>query len=678
MKISKIIIENFRSYYGKHEIKLATGENEKTITIFIGANGSGKTNFLNAIYYALTGKFTQKLNEKLATNPLLIHKDAYKQGVRECTIELDIENGNEKYHLTRTFTESGGDLLNLLKIDNNGVAKTISKQIAERMVRLWMPKTLANWFIIEGESINKMELKGDPRLKEEMHETFGFGHIRRLTTIIEDYRKTLGKEERKIIADDNINQLGIQIESAEERVETFKNLIKNLKQQYAQHQSDVSNAVNQLEQFAGTREMQKEVSLLRRSLDEATDNYKKVILRRSKYTSNNILPKLLENEIERLIKKLNIKADEQTLPEPYGTKLIEDNISIGKCISVTKINDHSIEKNHLEELMLKAATSQFQNKIFSIRSQLDSYKSNSKNYYDEIKILNSDIIRYENDINEYKTSIYSADKEIEALPTELIKSLKAKEIRSRSLLREIDQEIGQTNQKLADAHYSLQQLENEYNSKINLKNRTNKISLEKKKVEKIEAYLKRKFEYQESQVLNILQEEVSTVMEKFMTKHYTVNIDAHDYSMTVKDIDNQNTDVSEGESEIVKFAFIGAIVGMAANRTSLSNIKWLTEPIVAPLIMDAPFSKVDSNYRAAIGMTLSQMSSQLILFFDQDKWDEKLYDALQKNIGTSYIIVANAKGTEKLITKEFNFKGKSIKLNKYGDRDESTISELKI
>jgi hypothetical protein len=118
------------------------------------------------------------------------------------------------------------------------------------------------------------------------------------------------------------------------------------------------------------------------------------------------------------------------------------------------------------------------------------------------------------------------------------------------------------------------------------------------------------------------------------------------------------------------------ILGNGGN--SGANIKWLTEPIVAPLIMDAPFSKVDSNYRAAIGMTLSQMSSQLILFFDQDKWDEKLYDALQKNIGTSYIIVANAKGTEKLITKEFNFKGKSIKLNKYGDRDESTISELKI
>ena len=246
------------------------------------------------------------------------------------------------------------------------------------------------------------------------------------------------------------------------------------------------------------------------------------------------------------------------------------------------------------------------------------------------------------------------------------------------MLREIDQDIGQTNQKLADAHFALQQLENEYNTKINLKNRTNKISIEKQKVEKVEEYLKKKFEYQEAQVLQILQQEVSAVMEKFMTKHFTVDINAHDYSMTVKDIDDQNTDVSEGESEIVKFAFIGAIVGMAANRTSLSNIKWLTEPIVAPLIMDAPFSKVDSSYRAAIGTTLSQMSSQLILFFDQDKWDEKLYDALQKNIGSSYIIVANAKGTEKLINKEFKFKGKSIKLNKYGDRDESTISELKI
>ena len=81
------------------------------------------------------------------------------------------------------------------------------------------------------------------------------------------------------------------------------------------------------------------------------------------------MPKLLENEISKLITKLNIKADEQTLPEPYGTKLIEDIISFGKCICGTEINEHSVEKKHLEELLLKAATSQFQNKIFSIRSQ---------------------------------------------------------------------------------------------------------------------------------------------------------------------------------------------------------------------------------------------------------------------------------------------------------------------
>jgi DNA sulfur modification protein DndD len=677
MKISKITIENFRSYYGKHEIKLATGENDETITIFIGANGSGKTNFLNAIYYALTGKFTAKLNEKIAVNPLLIHKDAYKSGIRECTVELDIEDGLEKYHLTRTFTESS-DFLSLLKIDTNGISKPITNQIAKRMVKLWMPETLANWFIIEGESINKMELKGDSKLKEEMHETFGFGHIRKLSIIIEDYRKTLAKEERKIIADDNLNQLGIKIESIEERLNNCRNTIINLKGQYTQHQNDVNNAVLQLEKYSGASELQKEVNQLRKSLIEATASYKNALEKRSKFTSDNVLPKLLQNRIEILATKLNIKADEQTLPEPYGTRLIEDIMEIGKCICGTTITENSVEKKHLEKLILKAASSQFQNKIFSVRSQLDRYISLNSKYVDDIRVINSDIIRYEKEINDHKSNINNADKLIEALPEDEIKALKSKENKGRVMMRTIDQEIGQTNQKIADANSALQSLENEYNTKVNLKSRNNKISDDRKKVEKIEQYLKQKFDYQEKQVLKILQEEVSQVMSKFMTKHYSVSIDPADYSMIVKDIDDQNTDVSEGESEIVKFAFIGAIVGMAANRTSLSSIKWLTEPIVAPLIMDAPFSKVDSDYRAAIGITLAQMSSQLILFFDQDKWDDKLFEAIHKNIGHSYLIIANAKGNEKQNFKEFKFKGKSLKLNKYGERDESTISELVI
>jgi DNA sulfur modification protein DndD len=677
MKISKITIENFRSYYGKHEIKLASGSSDKTITIFIGANGSGKTNFLNAIYYALTGKFTTKLYKKLAINPLLIHKDAHKNGVRECSVELDIEDGLEKYHLTRTFTESS-DFLSLLLIDSNGNAKPISNEVAKKMVRLWMPETLANWFIIEGESINNMELKGDPELKREMHETFGFGHIRRLSGFIEDYRKSLSKEERRIIADDNINQLGIQIESGEERINNYRQTIKSLKAQYAQHQNDVSNAILQLEKFLGASELQREVNQLRTSLIEANESYRKALEKRSKFASDNILAKLLESEIRSLANKLNVKAEEQTLPDSYGAVLIEDIIEIGKCICGTAITENSIEKKHLEKLLLKAANSEFQNKIFTVRSLLNSYIDINASYADKIADINSDIIRYEKEINEYKVNINNADTKIQALPAEEIKALKSKEIKGRNMLRDIDQEIGQTNQKLADANTSLQNIQNEYDLKVNLKSRNNKTSEDRKKVEKIEQYLKRKFEFQEKQVIQALQEEVSQVMSKFLTKHYSVSIDPNDYSMIVKDIDDKNTDVSEGESEIVKFAFIGAIVGMAANRTSLSNIRWLTEPIVAPLIMDAPFSKVDSDYRAVIGLTLAQMSSQLILFFDQDKWDEKLYEAIYNNIGYSYLIIANAKGAEKLNTKVFKFRGKSIKLNRYGDRDESTISELVI
>ena len=43
MKIKKVILENFRSFYGKHEISL------ENFTAFIGKNDQGKSSILEAI-----------------------------------------------------------------------------------------------------------------------------------------------------------------------------------------------------------------------------------------------------------------------------------------------------------------------------------------------------------------------------------------------------------------------------------------------------------------------------------------------------------------------------------------------------------------------------------------------------------------------------------------------------
>jgi DNA sulfur modification protein DndD len=62
MKINKILMNNFRQYYGNVSIDLNTTD-EKNIVLIGGKNGFGKTNFLMAIVWCFYGQKIIQIDE---------------------------------------------------------------------------------------------------------------------------------------------------------------------------------------------------------------------------------------------------------------------------------------------------------------------------------------------------------------------------------------------------------------------------------------------------------------------------------------------------------------------------------------------------------------------------------------------------------------------------------------
>ena len=225
----------------------------------------------------------------------------------------------------------------------------------------------------------------------------------------------------------------------------------------------------------------------------------------------------------------------------------------------------------------------------------------------------------------------------------------------------------------------LSNTQQELEKKLQEKTKGGNIASARKKLELIESYVSRRFYQQEEQVLKSLESELSASIYRYMTKNFKAEINPNNYAVRVYDTDKRPVDLSTGETNLIKFAVIAAIVGMAASRTSISEVKWLTEPIIAPLIFDAPFSVVDAEYRAGIATNLANLSSQLILFFDSDKWDAELSELLLAKVGKFYTLVSHAKGDEKSTKKRMRINNKTIALNMYGaDRDHTTCEEISI
>lgn len=94
MKISKIILKNFRQYYGEVSVDLET-DNEKNIVIIGGKNGFGKTNFLLSIVWCLFGEKIMQIDEAFKRE---IQKDTNYQKFLKQTLNWDsLNEGNDRF-----------------------------------------------------------------------------------------------------------------------------------------------------------------------------------------------------------------------------------------------------------------------------------------------------------------------------------------------------------------------------------------------------------------------------------------------------------------------------------------------------------------------------------------------------------------------------------------------------
>ncbi|MEG1009552.1 MAG: AAA family ATPase [Clostridia bacterium] len=87
MKINKITLNNFKSFYGKHEILF-----DDNITFLLGLNGTGKSNFLESILFLNSDNISN-------SNEIYMNLDFYKKEKKieySAEIEIDYSNNSKK------------------------------------------------------------------------------------------------------------------------------------------------------------------------------------------------------------------------------------------------------------------------------------------------------------------------------------------------------------------------------------------------------------------------------------------------------------------------------------------------------------------------------------------------------------------------------------------------------
>jgi len=682
MRLHKLILSDFRNFFGEHVIEFSHSI-DKPLTIIIGSNGSGKTTVLNSIYWIFTGEF----NKQFPMPSALVNKDKFKEGGTSCFAELhfSIDEQSEIVIAKRIYDQKQRlSRLSVFTKTPNGVMNPLPPEQGESFLESFLPGNLAKWFIFAGEAVGEIQLEGVRSFRDDLRKTFGFTAIAKLLDLINDVRgdfnrqikgksgKSGDKDEAFRLLTDQIENMEQMLKEAEKRLDQANDRHKILKSEWDSWDSKLRSLPQ-----AGAIEERKKAAERRR--DQLKLELKPLQERHRRLLAGASYRLIIQERLKSLSNFMLVETGKQRLPSSFGETLLDELLKLQSCLCGTPLCPGSKEALALEQHRPKANTAQLDLRVHKIKDALRGGLDLVERFETDSVDLEKQINKYHDDIQTQSELAERYKKELAGSDVELIRETEAQRSRVADELRRENSAITLENDRIRQHKESLRQLNLKYHMMINESGKDEKIIQQLNKLKKLEDYVLERFKKQEAEVIDTLNSELTRVFSTYLSKNYSASIDADTYAVTPRDVDGRAVGLSTGESYVLKFALIAAIVGMAGMRTITKRVDWISDPIIAPLVLDAPFSVNDVTYRSSIAENLVSQSSQLIMMFDADKWNDDLRERLSAKVGRFYCAISRAKGSQKSILGSITLGGTPIVLNEYeSERDESYIAEQEV
>lgn len=169
MKLNKIIVTNFRQFYGSNTIVFATDE-EKNITLIHGENGLGKTTLLNAILWCFYNRFTNDFE-----NPReIVNIFSLSQGNIIATVEIIFNHEGKEFYIKREYNNSTQDNdVIVYELENGTFIKQV--KLALPFIQSVIPSQMADYFFFHGEGIANINNNNNlTKFRKAIRDILGF------------------------------------------------------------------------------------------------------------------------------------------------------------------------------------------------------------------------------------------------------------------------------------------------------------------------------------------------------------------------------------------------------------------------------------------------------------------------------------------------------------------------
>lgn len=614
MKISKLEYENFRNFKGHGEIKCST---DGKVTIIYGKNGDGKTTMHQLFQWVFYGRvYFNKTTTDILYNLSFERKQSYGSTFIVMG-RIDFEHNRHLYSLTRTCTFKKGlddsakvseELqLNHKDEEDNWIRMDKPKDTIEK----FLPSGLSDYFFFDGESmIADLRVKGKDsagKLRAALYSMFDLD-------VIEAALKDIGRSDLKttvlgqlfISKGENVQTGAISavktnIENAQRKIENFKDQLDVLKKEKEEKKELITSISEQI----GTTKSKEEYEEQRRSLKTQRD----LFLSNAGIAQRDFGDAVIDNFPQLLISKavadakgkIHLKVEKNYLPHGLSKRLVAYLLaaSTKECICGNPLCDSEREHIREYEAMMppKSYTSMYNE--FSRTAEMwgRGYDKEKLEAYVRRVFENSEYAR------KCDTQIHILDEEEKKSPD--VEDLIVDRQNAENKIIEIDENIVKVTNELNKFGIYLKKQMKEFEELTEQLEGNEYITKKMEIMETVKSYFAGLLSDAAEKYSKKLQENIQDLINQMLTSKRYVKV-SPEFAVRVED-SNGDESKSEGQFAVVSFAYIGGILKMLKEDDKLSVKEY-------PLILDGPFSKLDSDQRQNVINAIPKFAPQVILF----------------------------------------------------------------
>ena len=647
MTIHKLILCNFRQFIGEQTVYFST-DKERNVTVFVGDNTSGKTTFINAfqwILYDNTAFFDKILLNKDVANGMSVGERQSVCGT------LVIEHDGTTYEITRkadyicSYAKSeeqdavvkydkGSKTISYLQSD--GQTKTKIESQFEENIESIRPKYLSEYFFFGGEKIGSIASKSS--IKKSVTGLMGLNVLDNAMKHLKLVRKTF---DGKLDYSGDTKALDYQsrITGAEAEIKACEDRINEINDDISFYTDERDKYTSQLKAYEETAKLQKDretlirtIDSLKRDLAQSKTNLVKVFSNGGfAFFSRNLL-----NEALSVLK--NTSDDTECVPGMEGDA-IDYLLKRGKCICGTTISPGSLAEQLLLQEKKKLPPESIGTVVKRYKDDAREFLNTSEQYYQQVEQAYQAYRKARRDLEFREEELKAiSDKLLGAKDSSAIEQKRANAVRK---IRELEEERRKKTQAVGAAEQIIKNSQDSMKRHMaqNLNNAKYQELLNY--TDAIYDWIEETYKKREASVKTQLEDKVNANFSRMY--HGTRNIMIDDnYRVKYYDV---TTEESEGLKAVKSFAFVCGLVELAKQVISSgdSDDEEATKefkPMYFPLVMDAPFSNMDTSHIRNVSDILPQSANQVIIAVMKKDW-EPAADIMSRYVGMTYSIQKN-------------------------------------